>query len=192
MMKKVGTAKNTYKNKGLYTKYRRKLNSYYTASTFPHSEWRETRSLLCSGNKTVPGPKSQLTTLLHNSSFKSTTNQARNKHKRSEAALAARKSNRKAKRASRRRLYRQLRKCHDRQATYHDTYAVAQDCPSENQTRSERYLAPTQNGKTETDTTKAYKSTVPKCENSHSQLGWWPESFIWPPESDTFDDTKQN
>ena len=62
----------------------------------------------------------------------------------------------------------------------------------ENQTRSECFLAPTQNGKTEADTTKAYKSTVPKCENSHSQLGWWPESFIWPPESDTFDDTKQN
>ena len=37
-----------------------------------------------------------------------------------------------------------------------------------------------------------HKSTVPKCENSYSQLGWWPESFIWPPGSATFDDTKQD
>ena len=64
----------------------------------------------------MPDPKSQSTP-------------PKAKPKRSEAALAARKANRKAKRAEHRKAHRRLRKCHDREATYHDTYTVAQECP---------------------------------------------------------------
>ena len=114
---------NTYTNQGLYAKIRQTKQFSVIARTFPPTEWREPRSILCSGNETVPDPKSQSTP-------------PKAKRKRSEAALAAQKANRKAKRAEHRKSHRRLRKCHDREATYHDTYTVAQECPGNNHSQT--------------------------------------------------------
>ena len=121
--KKIGGKKNTYKNQGLYAKIRQTKQFSVIARTFPQTEWREPRSILCSGNETVQDPKSQPTPPTP-------------KRKRSAAALAARKANRKAKRAEHRKFHRRLRKCHDREATYHDTYTVAQECPDHNHSQT--------------------------------------------------------
>ena len=146
--RKLDNTKNTYKNKGIYAEHKQEFfNISSTAHTFPHLEWRETRSHFGSGNKTVSDPKSQPVRSLSPLSILDTSDfrKPSKAKKRSQTAILTRKANRKQKRAEKRKNYRRLRKCHDDQASHHASYPIAQDCSSKNKIHQNTNPMPVEN-----------------------------------------------
>ena len=114
VLKKIQQNKNKLTDKGIYRLCRKNKSwEKSTACINPQMVWRETRSPPGSGNEVMHDPKSQQ----HDKD--SLKNRKRNRiYKRSEISTTQRKANR---------------------ATQQDTYSVAQECPSVENTRNSIY-----------------------------------------------------
>ena len=107
-MKKMTHQKNSYKDKGIYSRQRLGILKNSTASIFSHMGWRETHDTSCHGNEKVPEPKFQLDP----TSKKTWYNKVQKKPKFQTLGTSSctAETNRKARQAHRRLIYRQLKK----------------------------------------------------------------------------------